>query len=1058
MDTDVILNLQDCYSRTLLIPVVGSGISVPFGLPDWSALVERAADFFRLSTGRKQQIREHLSRYEFLEAVDVILGGGVSELQLQQFVADCMEEGKRKADFGVENNYTDLAKLSGIRFMTTNYDRLINDIVGAKSFLLSDLEKLQVNEFALRKYDHTVIPLHGEMTSPESIVLSGKSYQELYKSAEFEREFQHLRTHYTFLFLGFSFDDVYFQSMFQKMLQRFEAKHYILFEQGEKAKSSDKIERLSREYGVEAIYFDASADGYEKAIHRMLEQIFGLKDSSVDTSSMVKLPEDVAEGMTDAEKRVVDAGREAVHKEELSKLYELYRTEYDAAGFRAHSIEFQLEMVHGLAWYYSFLRENEKAESLLQRELSVPEMNGQRGKLAFMQGQILWNLREYRECIAVLESYEGKRDAAAVLLLDVVKCFQEFLPERGEQEGMIPVYGETPRSREDEVRYREAYALLKEAYVNPDTYNLLRLDAYGNRENQYIAYYWLGIVAGQLFHEHGDAIQYLLRAYELSASAAVCEELAENYLAKAEDGIRYCENPRTDQVDADSLLKAKIRFQHVMNTTDETALASFYKRSGFSYLRTLYLLKEYFTFEDFYGRAEAHLPETDELLLLKAEVDAAYEHRVEQTLLDRLDEKQARYLLYACAIHRAEFFASCNPWESDRIYREILSQADAHPEDLQDRRIVSILLDSAFFAKDRVFYEKLKRECPPELLTDMTELGFEDELYGNPDDSEKKKRAAFEKYRDYGSFQILRGFYIRNRKKKEYDVLYAELIGHPPGEMYRRSQFYMEYILGELSFWKNPVAALGLYAGYYDRFREDTVRRKELEEALKMECADYSCYKDRVAWNRYMLARAPKYARVEFYLTILKLYTANLQFRRAEDVLEEMEREGVSLYTDFADLIRVCIGKQKKKYYHAWKPGRRFSSEKEVLDRFERGLAGDWRFRQEDFAAAGSEIVLSIPQLLCMFRSGRQGELTDFSKIYVMYAGVIQLQNSLWAGEDAFLRMVLQWLGRTENVCLAAPDFLTVCAHAPEERNYKYMAEDIQLRLFCQDHPEVVRI
>ena len=75
-----------------------------------------------------------------------------------------------------------------------------------------------------------------------------------------------------------------------------------------------------------------------------------------------------------------------------------------------------------------------------------------------------------------------------------------------------------------------------------------------------------------------------------------------------------------------------------------------------------------------------------------------------------------------------------------------------------------------------------------------------------------------------------------------------------------------------------------------------------------------------------------------------------------------------------------------------------------------------------------------------------------------MYAGVIQLQNSLWAGEDAFLRMVLQWLGKAENVRLAAPDFLTICAHAPKERNYKYMAEDIQLKLFCKNHPEVIRV
>lgn len=1058
MDADAILNLQDCYSRTLLMPVVGSGISVPFGLPDWSALVEQAAEFFRLSSGKRQQIREYLDRYEFLEAVDVVLGGGVSEWELQIFVADCMEEGKRNADFAAENNYTDLARLSRIRFMTTNYDRLINDLVGADSFLLSELEKLSVNEFALRRYDHTVIPLHGEITRPESIVLSRKSYQELYEAADFEHEFQHLRTHYTFLFLGFSFEDVYFQSMFEKVLQRFEAKHYILFEEKEKAKNRDKIEKLSRDYGVEALYFDASKDGYEKAIHCLLEQIFSLQDRSVDTSSMVKLPVDAGESMSAEERRIVGAGRDAIQREALSELFVLYRAEYEAAEFRAHSISFQLEIVHGLAWYESFLQENEAAYALIQKELLVPEMKEHRGKLAFMQGQILWNLREYKECIAALEGYGGKQDAAAALLLDIVKCFQRFVPERGVQEGTIPVYAQTPRTRKEAADYRQAYELLKRSYVNPDTYNLLHLDSYRDRKTQQIAYYWLGVAAGQLFHEHEDAIQYLLRAYELLPSAAVCEELAENYLAKAEAQIRYCKNPKTYQVDADSLVKAKIRFQYPMNMADGTALASFYKRSGFAYLRTLYLLKDYLVFEDFYGKAKAYLQETDELLLLKAEVDAAYEHKVEQTLIDRLGAKHGRYLQYVCAIHRAEFFASCNPWESDRIYRDIVSQVRTHPEDLQDARIVSILLDSTFFVKDLQSYENLKKTCPAEQLSDMMELGFEDELYGRLDEAEKKMRHAFERHGDYGTFHILRGFYIRNHRKKDYDALYVELIGNLPGEMYRRSQFYMEYIVSEMSVWKNPVAALGLYAAYYDRFREDTVCRKELEEMLKLECADYSNFKDRVAWNRYMLTKAPKYARVEFYFTILKLYVANLQYQKAEAVLEEMRREGVSLYTNFADLIPVCIRKQKKKYYNPQGGRRRFSSDRETLDGYERALAGDLRFRCENFAAKGCEIVLSLPQLLCMFRRKRQGELAHFSKIYIMYAGVIQLQNSLWAGEDAFLRMVLQWLGKAENVRLAAPDFLTICAHAPKERNYKYMAEDIQLKLFCKDHPEVIRV
>ncbi len=56
---------------------------------------------------------------------------------------------------------------------------------------------------------------------------------------------------------------------------------------------------------------------------------------------------------------------------------------------------------------------------------------------------------------------------------------------------------------------------MKQSYINPDTYNLRNLAEYEDLDSQHVAYYWLGTAAGQLFHEHGDAVEYLMRAYEL---------------------------------------------------------------------------------------------------------------------------------------------------------------------------------------------------------------------------------------------------------------------------------------------------------------------------------------------------------------------------------------------------------------------------------------------------------------------------------------------------------------------------------------------------------------
>ena len=685
MDNDILLKLQDIYSRTLLIPVVGSGLSVPFGLPDWRTLIERAAIYFQLDYKLKQEISKKLDQYEFLDAVDLVLGHGVTESELQRFVVDCMMEEKKKANVEVDNNYSDLARMLKVRFMTTNYDRYINDITGAKSFLLSDLEKIPINEFPLKEFDHTVISLHGEITRADSIVLSRNSYKALYESDEFEREFQHLRTHFTFLFMGFSFEDEYFQKMFQKILRRFEATHYILFEKKMDTECSDKIKKLSDEYGIKAIFYNADETGYTKAISQILEQIFGLKDSSVDMTELSRLPDKKSLGTSAEEQKIIDQGRAAIQEEKLSEVHKLYQPEYDSPEFGSHSIDFRIEVVSGLTWYYGFLRQDEMAEQLLHTAFEDSELKEHAEKFAFLYGQILWNLRKYTKCEEMLEKYRGDKDALSRLLYDIVKCFKEFLPEADLVQGTIPVYDKVERSEEEKARYRGAYLKLKSSYVNPDTFNLLELEKYEDKESQQIAYYWLGITAGQLFHEHEDAIQYLLRSYELISRLVVCEELAHNYLAKAEQNVRYAADPKTYQVDVNSLIKAKIRFQYVMNSQDEVTLKSFYERSGLAYLRTLYLLKDFFDFEEFYEKSHTYIPECEDLYMLKAEVDAAYEHSVDKEILDHLSLKNQKYITYCCAYYRAQMSAAFAKGQGIYLYRAILEQADKDTLPIQDK-------------------------------------------------------------------------------------------------------------------------------------------------------------------------------------------------------------------------------------------------------------------------------------------------------------------------------------------------------------------------------------
>ena len=316
MNETIIENLQDSYSRTLLIPVIGSGLSVPFGLPDWKTLIKTIAERNNLPENELLKIKDLLDENKLLEAIDAIMDSGVSEETLQNDVVEIMTAAKKNAGT-VESNYTDLARMPRLRFMTTNYDEYLNDILGAGTFLLRDLHSMNVNEFALRRYDNAVIPIHGEISEPDSIVFTKQSYERLYNSDEFDRAFQHIRTHFIFLFMGFSFDDLYFQKLFEKIANRFEARHYILFEEGEKFKNAEKISMLREAYGVTALFFDASDTGYTEAIRSFLEQIFMLRDMSVDMSSFERLPECQEEKMTEDERKIVAEGIKAIEEERV---------------------------------------------------------------------------------------------------------------------------------------------------------------------------------------------------------------------------------------------------------------------------------------------------------------------------------------------------------------------------------------------------------------------------------------------------------------------------------------------------------------------------------------------------------------------------------------------------------------------------------------------------------------------------------------------------------------------------------------------------------------------
>lgn len=1037
--------LQDAYLNNELIPVIGSGFSVPFHLPDWKQLILGAAAHFQVKADCIKVIQDCLKRYEYLEATDALLEEGVTEEELQIFVADMMTEARKRINAAeIENNYTDLSLMTYSRFLTTNYDEYLNDFTGSPSFFLRELDNMPVNELTRARYRQIVIPIHGVISRPDSIVLSRGSYEKVYGSAEFDRRFQHFREKFTFLFMGFSFDDVYFQRLFEQVIGRFQATHYILFDE-KKREDKEKLGRLYKEYNVKPVFYDSS-NGHVAAIHQFLDSVIHFRDRDVNLEALDRLHEGKETEKDEEIKGLLEEGKKAREEERLSEMYAIYKGLSERTDFSILKPETRVDILCGIIWYYGMLQEMDTALTYMNRIREDEELCKYAEKSVVLYVQILWNLYQWDEALKLLEEYSQKDKMLPKLLKDVIVLHKYFLTGREKEAGKIPVYEQVERSDSEKEEFRRQYLKFKNTYVNPDTCNLINLRQYETMENQEIAYFWLGIVAGQLFHEHADAIQYLNRALELRHAVVYCEELAFNYLALAEERIRYRQQSFYYELDKQTLMKAERCFRFVMRTEDPVLLRSVYRRCGQAYLRVLFLLKRDFEFEEFYQKAGEELPDHIDLRRMKAECDARFYYRAPSED-DGFEEGEQQYFEMVSQYARAGFYKMQGRLQdSQRLYREILGKAEKYAAPGMERKYLDLMMDAAFFSKDLERYRRYWSFRQEGQQEEGIYPAFEKELEGEVEQAQCLFTAYFERHPDISTFQILNGFYIRQNMRDKSAELFEKAM-QLPGLIYHADIFYRDYILCMMQEWKDIDKALELYIRFHDSF-EDMEILRELEEILKPHVADYGDMESRVCWNRYLLKHAPMEVKPHIYENMFFLCLTNYQLWEAEHILTEMKGEGLPVQTAWRYCIDIMRRPQRRGCY-----GRFAAHLPSYWQKDQQSIRCYPQFRFYCFGMQGKEILLPVRILMQLFLAKREKELSHFKKVYLVYAGIISLQKSLYSAEDALFRSIHQWIRGAENVALCAPSLLACSKERLSQK--KHSPERIQMDAFAGEHPQV---
>lgn len=276
MDNKIFIKeLSKKYQEGDLIPFIGAGFSVPFKIPNWETLIRDCAIDFGIEnvngTNFLQTIDFDLKNYDYWSAVDNVKKYlNRSDEDIQDFIVEKILAQLESCDKNIDNNYKDL-DVSGFNiYFTTNYDHLLSENVKTV-FQGSNLKDLKENiqKLVADKTNKRIFHLHGNITDRSSIVISSKMYDELYKMENYQKLFGLFGGTKTFIFLGFSFSDLYIQQIIKKNKSVFKSKHYIILPNP----SDDMVKTLKSEYNIETLGYNPSKSSHQEEIRKILNQI-----------------------------------------------------------------------------------------------------------------------------------------------------------------------------------------------------------------------------------------------------------------------------------------------------------------------------------------------------------------------------------------------------------------------------------------------------------------------------------------------------------------------------------------------------------------------------------------------------------------------------------------------------------------------------------------------------------------------------------------------------------------------------------------------------------------
>lgn len=289
-----IKELQGIYRKGNIVPFLGAGLSIPFNVPDWGNLIEECALAMGIEDVNGASflnvLKFDLEKYDYWEAVKTIKKYlNRTEEDIQGFIVSKINKCIPKEFIGIENNYEDLAKYGFNIYFTTNYDHIIQKYLKT-NYIPVNLKDIKTNiqDLMNETGENRIFHLHGHISDSSSIIISQEKYKELYDNDVYRALFSVFSGVKTFLFVGFSFNDVFIQNIIKDNNEFFKSKHYIILANP----THENITYLKQTYNIETISYDPNKSSHQKEIKKIIDEICTIIPEVENNSEECELPID----------------------------------------------------------------------------------------------------------------------------------------------------------------------------------------------------------------------------------------------------------------------------------------------------------------------------------------------------------------------------------------------------------------------------------------------------------------------------------------------------------------------------------------------------------------------------------------------------------------------------------------------------------------------------------------------------------------------------------------------------------------------------------------------